>query len=100
MAAAIGFYVLTLHNKINSLTVENAKLQAAVSEKQSYMMAQSILIEANRAEYAKRLVEFPAVIHEVEKKYYPVTQEIIKWRDQNVSHDCNESMQFINNFAF
>lgn len=93
-------YIKYLKNDINDGLNTIDKLQSKVNEKQAYITAQNIAIESNRADYKAGLERLPTVLHDINTKYKTQYETIYAWRDHNETHDCNSSMQYLNNYQF
>lgn len=93
-------YIKYLGNEINKGIDENAKLQSIIREQKAYLTAQNIMVEANRADYQAALKRLPTVLHEIDTKYKTEYQTIYAWRDNNETHDCNSSLDYLNRYKF
>lgn len=99
LTLAYGYIKSLIHEKVK-LEDENALLRSRMSEKEAYITAQNIAIEANKVEYLKNLNRLPTVIKEIETQYKTKYQTIYEWRDSNETNDCNESMRYLDSFQF
>lgn len=97
--AVLG-YIKVLKSEIGSLEKDKLVLQAKVNEKEAYISAQNISIALNRADYKTAMERLPTVLHEIETKIKTEKIPIYIWRDNNETHDCNSSMQYLNAFNF
>lgn len=101
---AIGLFVCLLLGmqslKIKSLEKDNLVLQSRVKENQAYIMAQNIAIASNRTDYETAMKRLPTILHDINTRYKTEVITVEKWRDHNVTHDCNSSMQYLNNYQF
>lgn len=93
-------YVKYLGTIISGLEKDKVVLQSEVSEVRGYLKAQNMIIENNRVDYETRINRLPTVLHEINTKYKTQYETIYAWRDHNETHDCNSSMQYLNNYTF
>lgn len=93
-------YIKYLDGEIADRDTTIIMLEGRVKENQAYILAQNISIATNRADYQAAMERLPTVLHEIETRYKTETIPVIQWRDHNVTHDCNSSMQYINAFVF
>lgn len=100
MVIAVLGYINVLNNEIESLEKDKLVLQSEVNAKKAYIISQNISIALNRADYKAAMDRLPTVLHEIETRYKTQYQTIYQWRDNNETHDCNSSMQYLNAFNF
>lgn len=93
-------YIKYLVNENDSLQKDKLVLQSKVNEKQAYITAQNIATLASRADYKAAMERLPTVVHDINTKYKTQYETIYAWRDHNVTHDCNSSMQYLNTYQF
>lgn len=89
-----------LKNDNNQLLSKAEQLKREVREVRGYLSAQNMIIENNRANYEIAINRLPMVLKSIDTKYKTEVVTIEKWRDQNETHDCNSSMQYLNAFVF
>jgi len=87
-------------NELLSAAEQLQTSQDKVSEVKGYLKAQNMIIESNRADYEIALNKLPTVLHEIETKTKTEYNTIYAWKDSNETHDCNNSMQYLNSFQF
>lgn len=93
-------YIKYQNVEINSLEKDKLVLQSKINEQKGFILAQNIAITSNKADYEEKLKQFPTVIKEINTRYKTQYETIYQWRDHNETHDCNSSMQYLNNYQF
>jgi GTPase involved in cell partitioning and DNA repair len=93
-------YIKYLGTMIGNLENDKLILQSKVNEVQGYLNVQNMIIKNNRADYEIALNHLPTVLKSIDTKYKTEVVTIEKWRDKNVTNDCNSSMQYLNTYQF
>lgn len=66
---------------------------------ESALTAQSNIIESNRVDYERNLVDANKTNTVIETRYKDRIKLIYQWGETNAT-DCNGSMSYLNNYAF
>lgn len=88
---ALAGYIYILHSTIKLERSEAKTVEQALA-------FQSMLIDENRAEYEAKIAELPKEIIKIKNHYITKYIEIEKWRERE--SDCNESVNYLNNFQY
>ena len=97
---SFGCAIWYLQSAIDARDLSISKIKSEVVEVRGYLAAQNMIIKNNRADYEIALNRLPMVLKSIDTKYKTEVITIEKWRDQNETHDCNSSMQYLNAFVF
>jgi indole-3-glycerol phosphate synthase len=79
----------------SDLKVANADYKAI----ESALTAQSNIIESNRVDYERNLIDANKTNMVIQTRYKDRVKVIYQWGENNVT-DCNSSMSFINHYSF
>lgn len=87
------------HAQIGSLKKERDDLIKSEQQYSDALEYQNKAILDNMQD-ANKTKALPIVLHDIKVRYQTVYSTIEKWRESNVTNDCNSSMGFINSFNY
>lgn len=96
LSIIILFFYKELDIKKRDIAIKDIEIQSA----RDALEMQNASIIAQKTDYEAKLKQLPKVITKIQTKYQVIYKDIDKWRDSNVSKDCNNSIQYLDNFVF
>lgn len=96
----IAGYIIFIHYENKSLVKDKQVLQSELNASRAYINAQNAIILQNKSDYDEAIKKLPTTLKTIDTRYQTVYTTIEKWRDKNVSTDCNDSLDYLNRFQF
>jgi hypothetical protein len=89
-AVVMSVIAVVQYYQNQTLQSEKATLQEKLNTKDTLLGLQNFMADINATDPVK-VEQLPIRITRIDKEFVPVKVEIIKWRENNETNDCNRS---------